>query len=351
MSQISVLFDDSWNWFAVEVALKATVVLVMATGLMALTRSASPALRHRIWSLTFAGLLLLPLLQLAMPGWTWQVLPQRWQFASAAPSNIEPPMTIASNEATSTEPERVLTRSPTSPGDRSAGDQDYLKTSPIVEPLADQLGNRLDATSVAAVPVTATSRPTGSWLLVVWCAGVVITLSPLVTGLIGNVRLKRRCRPLSDPATNGRIATLCARVGLLRAPTLLLGSDRQMPLTFGLHHPFVVLPEGALHWPDERFSAVILHELAHIKRWDVPLQLIARVACGLYWFHPLAWWGISRMRLDRELSCDDCVLMAGQSSTSYATELLDIAREHSSQAPTCARPYRWLVDLNSKGGY
>jgi len=333
MSQDSLLLDDSWNWFAVEVALKATVVLLVATGLIAGMHSASAALRHRIWSLTFAGLLLLPLLQLATTDWTWQILPQRWQFAYAAPRQIGPSNTIANvTETAPTEPERVQAVNPASQGDSSELAQDHLKEPVILEPLSDQFGKRFDSSEAAAAPMRAASHPTGSWLFFVWFAGVAMTLTPLVTGLIGNARIKRRCRSMSDPPTIRRIATLCRRVGLLHPPILLLGGDRQMPMTFGLGRPYIVMPAGALRWSNERFSSVVLHELAHIKRLDVPLQLIARVACGLYWFHPLAWWGISRMRLDRELSCDDCVLMAGQSSTSYSTELLNIAREHSTQA-------------------
>ncbi len=78
---------------------------------------------------------------------------------------------------------------------------------------------------------------------------------------------------------------------------------------------------------------MLLHELAHVKRCDVSLQMIARAAFALYWFHPLAWWGIRRMRLEREHACDDCVLLAGQKASSYAAQLLEIARAHRAASP------------------
>ena len=61
--------------------------------------------------------------------------------------------------------------------------------------------------------------------------------------------------------------------------------------------------------------------------------MIARAAFALYWFHPLTWWGIRRMRLEREHACDDCVLLTGQKASSYAAQLLEIARAHRRTSP------------------
>jgi hypothetical protein len=60
------------------------------------------------------------------------------------------------------------------------------------------------------------------------------------------------------------------------------------------------------------------------------VQTIARLACALYWFHPLAWLAVWRMRVERELACDDWVLRSGESSTRYARWLLDVAASFSS---------------------
>jgi hypothetical protein len=69
----------------------------------------------------------------------------------------------------------------------------------------------------------------------------------------------------------------------------------------------------------------LTHELAHVARRDVLWQTLAALACAVYWPHPLAWAAAWRMRIERELACDDWVLSTGESSTRYARWLLEIA--------------------------
>ncbi|MCA9181995.1 MAG: M56 family metallopeptidase, partial [Planctomycetales bacterium] len=96
--------------------------------------------------------------------------------------------------------------------------------------------------------------------------------------------------------------------------------------------PVVVLPALWREWLEESRRLVLLHELAHVKRLDVVHQTVARLACGLFWFHPLVWYALRRLRIERELACDDCVLMAGEQPSKYAQQLLDIARRYRTLA-------------------
>ena len=161
----------------------------------------------------------------------------------------------------------------------------------------------------------------------------VSVLIPLVTGILGNLWLVRRGRPVADSRLPRLIDDSARDLGLSRGVTLLLLPRGQMPMTFGFLRSYMVLPADALCWTDEQLRVVLLHELAHVKRHDVSWQMVARVACALYWFHPLVWWALRRMRVDREFACDDCVLATGQKASRYATHLLEIARVHRSCSP------------------
>jgi TonB family protein len=88
----------------------------------------------------------------------------------------------------------------------------------------------------------------------------------------------------------------------------------------------VLLPTSAVGWPDARKRVVLAHELAHIRRRDWHVQLLAEFTCALYWFNPLFWMARNRLSCESERACDDVVLSLGVDGGSYASHLLDIAR-------------------------
>lgn len=97
-------------------------------------------------------------------------------------------------------------------------------------------------------------------------------------------------------------------------------------MVWGFLRPVILLPIDAEHWQAERLRAVLLHELAHIKRWDWTVQMVAHVACAIYWFNPLVWCVARWLRIEAEQACDDQVLNAGYRSIDYAQHLLNITR-------------------------
>ena len=79
-------------------------------------------------------------------------------------------------------------------------------------------------------------------------------------------------------------------------------------MTAGWLRPTILLPRDAGEWNEAERRNALVHELEHVRRADWAIQVVARVACGLYWFHPLAWAAWRRMALDAERACDDAVL-------------------------------------------
>jgi hypothetical protein len=109
----------------------------------------------------------------------------------------------------------------------------------------------------------------------------------------------------------------------------LLVSDKvQVPVALGFFHPAVVIPRWALSdlSPDER-KVIVLHELAHLRRWDDWTNLLQQVLKALFFFHPAVWWLDSRLALEREIACDDLVLEQASSARAYAASLVSVAEK------------------------
>jgi len=115
-------------------------------------------------------------------------------------------------------------------------------------------------------------------------------------------------------------------------------------VTWGVLRPRVILPAGSVEWPEVRARVVLRHELAHVRRGDWIMQMIAQTLRIVYWFNPVVWIACRRLRLESECACDDSVLSDDIKGHEYAEHLLDLARalnkpgQSWSAALTMSRP-------------
>ena len=154
----------------------------------------------------------------------------------------------------------------------------------------------------------------------VWALGSAFVLFWYCTGyFIGARRLRQAqmASPLVQAAANALTS---------RHVRMLLADDDQGPFVRGIFRPAIVLPASAASWDENRLRAVLLHELAHVRRGDCRVQLLAQIACTVYWFNPLIWIAARALRIERERACDDEVLACGAVPSAYAADLLDLAR-------------------------
>ena len=123
---------------------------------------------------------------------------------------------------------------------------------------------------------------------------------------------------------------------MTRRVALRFSDAGQGPMTCGVWHPVIILPSSIHDWSEERTRAVLLHELAHIVRGDVASNIVARIACSVYWFVPFSWIAARWAMIERERACDDMVLNAGFDGRSYARHLVELARGDSRWMPSAA---------------
>ena len=156
-------------------------------------------------------------------------------------------------------------------------------------------------------------------------AGAGICLLRWRNGTRQVARLRRSAVP-PEQAVSGLALESATELHLRRPVTLLIGDDEIVPMVTGVLRPAVLLPREAARWSHERLHIVLLHEMAHIRRRDCVTQALAELAGSLYWFNPLVWLAIRRLRIERERACDDLVLSVGNKASDYAAHLLALAR-------------------------
>jgi len=113
-------------------------------------------------------------------------------------------------------------------------------------------------------------------------------------------------------------------IGTIRANRLTSASC-VVPVTVGLLHPRIILPETSREWPPAQLDAVLAHEGEHVRRRDTLFQWLALLNRALFWFHPLAWWLERRLSGLAEEACDAAVISRGYDPRAYSEYLLDLA--------------------------
>jgi Zn-dependent protease with chaperone function len=205
---------------------------------------------------------------------------------------------------------------PSGPESRSGSWDAAENPAPASEGLLGRTMTRV-ASSVAFI------RPFAVWA---WGALALILGSVLVLGAFGLRRLAREAQPASRDLQQ-RSRRLARRLGLRRAPTILVHSRLAEPFLSGVFRTAIFLPR---RWLDsasvEAQTAILAHELAHARRRDQLVNLVQRlVDIGLF-FHPAVHWLSRSLRRERELCADALAVRLTGDPIALAEALQSVAR-------------------------
>ncbi len=320
----SALSDGAWLDALLRAALRGSVLLLAAGAAALLLRRASAAARHLVWALAFAGLLALPLLPELLPALEVP-LPRAAHALAAAMDDLG----LETPEFPEAEiPFTVEVAADPDPKPWPDPDPDAASGAVLVAAAGDPVAEAAWGEQHAVARVHHGALALG-WPLVlvgVWAAGALLGLGSLLVGVLRTRGEAGRARWVMDGPLAELLERLRAEAGVRRPVLLLRGGEADMPVTWGLLRPRILLPAGAEAWPAARLRAVLLHELAHVRRGDWAVLLAVETACALYWFNPLVWAAAARLRAESEHACDDQVLRAGSRPSDYAGHLLEVAR-------------------------
>jgi beta-lactamase regulating signal transducer with metallopeptidase domain len=290
------------------VLVKITLLVIVAYLVAISLRRASAGARHLVWLATLGGLVMLP---------------AALQWRPIRVPVLPPSANYTAPSATATE--RTAEHSPI------AAEQTAAPAAPK-SPIPAVAATTTEATQsepTSAQPLTAgsmfASATRYSALLIgLWALGVLALIARLVHGLLTVRRIAQRAPEVDGAAWRAALHEVADRLDMEELPRLVVSDAVRVPFACGFRHPTIVLPTEAMSWTDERRRVVLLHELAHIQRRDMFGHLLSRLACIMYWFHPLVWMAARHLRAESERACDDLAIRSGARASDYAQHLLDI---------------------------
>ena len=174
----------------------------------------------------------------------------------------------------------------------------------------------------------------GRWALavfLVWALGAGVAMMRLLSGLWRLRQLRRSCTPVIaadlDPAVRKTVEAIGASGSMISSNSILIATSEcvRVPAAIGFWKRTIVLPAWTLgELPAQDLNVILLHEFAHLRRWDDWTNLVQKVVRALFFFHPAVWWIEKRISVEREMACDDAVLAETANPRGYATCLVSL---------------------------
>lgn len=198
------------------------------------------------------------------------------------------------------------------------------------------------ATYAAPVPVatfTGSARPELNpwdlhaalpWISALWLAGVCIFSIRNVVSYLAARRMRTRGVCPAPQFWQDRLDALRLRFHIRRTVTILESCVAGIPAVVGHLRPVILMPLGLLAgMPVEQIESILIHELAHIRRFDFTVNIIQAFVESLLFYHPAVWWISRTVRAEREQCCDDFVVNSTGDARTYASALTALEENRS----------------------
>jgi GWxTD domain-containing protein len=154
-----------------------------------------------------------------------------------------------------------------------------------------------------------------------WLCGVALLSARTLGGWLYLRLLIGKAAVISWPG----MAELRGRMGVGREVEMRASGRADSPFTAGMWRPVIVMPLATLAGlPADQLEAIVLHELAHIRRMDYAMEWVLQALEAVFFYHPAMWWMTAVARQERERSCDDMAIEAGADRAAYARALVEL---------------------------
>jgi bla regulator protein blaR1 len=195
----------------------------------------------------------------------------------------------------------------------------------VGEPLVTDLPERSPAPAVPRSGSVVHSLE--AFVIVLWGAGALVVLATSWRRRRRIASLVRASAAIEDGPEIAVLRRLERRAGLSRPIAVVRFDDSIEPGIFGIARPVLLWPSAiAERLTAEQASAILAHEVAHVRRRDNFAAALHGVVEAVFWFHPLVWWIGARLIDERERACDEEVVRGGGEPALYAESILTACR-------------------------
>jgi beta-lactamase regulating signal transducer with metallopeptidase domain len=165
-------------------------------------------------------------------------------------------------------------------------------------------------------------------ICIAWLAVSLLGLVRVALGILNLRRLRRDALRIEISLLSAAVQETLTSLRSSRSVELALSSRVSVPAVIGFFKPIILLPAWALEeLSSEQLNAVLMHELAHLRRWDDWTNLAQKLVRALFFFHPAIWWIDHQLSFEREMACDEFVLARTRNPQAYAQCLVSLAEK------------------------
>ena len=164
------------------------------------------------------------------------------------------------------------------------------------------------------------------YAFIAWAVIAFTGLARVVLATFQLRRLRADAMPVEMESLPAEIGAIVEEAQKSRPVSVLVSDRLEVPTAIGFSTPAVILPAWMVEsTPAEELKYILLHELAHLRRRDDWTNLAQKILKALFFFLPSVWWIERRLSLDREMACDDAVLVHSGTPVGYAECLAHVA--------------------------
>ncbi len=285
IAQLSANWVNAMGWMLIHFLWQGLAVAAVLWFVLALVSQKSSRIRYALTTIALVLMFLIPLASVSQSLWRNSQNRERSSAVAIAPHAGED---LVRNDSTEAEPEETT----------------------VSEPLR--------ASSSAKFSI----EPVLPWLVGLWILGVLIADIHLISSLMTLCHWKRSGRVPKQTKWPHRFQELARELRVFQKIQLLESSSTTVPMVVGWLKPVVLIPAGFLaSLPPHQIEAILLHELAHIRRCDFLVNFLQNLVETFFFFHPAVWWVGKQVRIEREHCCDDLAASHCANSLTYAQAL------------------------------